>query len=331
MMAPHQPGLVDGWNGPMRRYDLLKEAAVATVVVAALALGLAVVFGSPRRTAVTLQDWAIADPTGMAATTLAELDGTSATATYGPPYTSDGSNSQTLLGISPARIIGVTTPLDPAEDFILIPLSTFGPNDAELASAIVAFRAASPAEVDTWAHRYRSALATAAIVKGVPALAPGDYGPLVTLVDAVVTRARAGAFTSGLIDGQGSRPAYYALDTTRSTMFLADGDYFSQLATQAGLAGNQWGAMSTLHNWPGQWWLALFSLWYQFPPGSTSANADLLIAALMGALTLGFLLLPWIPGLRSLPSRRRFDRLVWHNRGEPTAPIPDRPARGRTR
>ncbi|MCB0994005.1 MAG: hypothetical protein KDB21_02860 [Acidimicrobiales bacterium] len=306
-----QSGLVRGWDGPMRPYDLVKEGAVAVVVIASVVIALALAFGSPKRTAVTLQEWATDDPIDMATTTLGELDGTSATATYGPPYTADASDSQELLGVSPARIAGVSIPINAAEDIILGPLSTFAPTDPELAAAIDAYRSSSPTDISAWGQRYRSSLATAEIADGSLVVTPGDYGPLDTLVEHVVTLAADGSFTGALIDGRGGRPAFYTLDTTRSMMFLADGAYFDQLATDAGLAGDQWGAMNTLDNWPGQWWLGPFSVWYQFPPGSTSANADLLIAVIMGVLTGGVVFLPWIPGLRSLPVRSGFHRLVW--------------------
>ena len=53
-----------------------------------LASALAVVFSSPDDTPVTIRQWAQADPGDFLATSVTELDGSSPTATYGPPYNS---------------------------------------------------------------------------------------------------------------------------------------------------------------------------------------------------------------------------------------------------
>jgi len=49
------------------------------------------------------------------------------------------------------------------------------------------------------------------------------------------------------------------------------------------------------------------------PPFSTSwgANADALVWALMMILTLLLALMPWIPGLRSIPRKVKVYRLIW--------------------
>ena len=73
---------------PTRPYDLVGEFVAALVVVSALTVLLAVVFSSPDRKAITLSAWAQAAPSDVVATATAELDGTSTSATYGPPYNS---------------------------------------------------------------------------------------------------------------------------------------------------------------------------------------------------------------------------------------------------
>jgi hypothetical protein len=59
----------------------------------------------------------------------------------------------------------------------------------------------------------------------------------------------------------------------------------------------------------------LYTFWYQVKPFSTSDNADALVWGLMAVLTLGFILLPYIPGLRALPRGLGVHRLVWRQRG----------------
>ena len=61
--------------------------------------------------------------------------------------------------------------------------------------------------------------------------------------------------------------------------------------------------MNETGSYPGQAWLWLYTFWYQIKPFSDTrrANADALIWAIMMVLSLGLVLLPFIPGLRSVP------------------------------
>ena len=70
------------WHGRYTPYDLAKEGLIALVVVVLLVTGLAVLFGSPDDTPVTVKSWSTANAVDFAATAIAELDGTSGTATY---------------------------------------------------------------------------------------------------------------------------------------------------------------------------------------------------------------------------------------------------------
>jgi hypothetical protein len=52
-------------------------------------------------------------------------------------------------------------------------------------------------------------------------------------------------------------------------------------------------------------------------PMNTSGNGDILVWAIMMVLTLGLVLVPFIPGLRTIPRKTRVYRLIWreHYRG----------------
>ncbi len=67
------------------------------MVVLALTLGLAGLLSSPDVPPVTVATWARLAPADFLATAASELDGTSETATYGPPYNSQTANAQRLL------------------------------------------------------------------------------------------------------------------------------------------------------------------------------------------------------------------------------------------
>jgi hypothetical protein len=77
------------------------------------------------------------------------------------------------------------------------------------------------------------------------------------------------------------------------------------------LTGGTWGIINEVGNWPGAWWLFPYSFWYQWGPGTTSQSADLYAMIMTGLVSLPFLLLPWIPGLRDIPKGTRVYRLMW--------------------
>src|ERR1700689_557864 len=84
------------WRGPNRRYDLLKEGTIASIVVLALTLGLAALLSSPDVPPVTIATWARVAPADFLGTAASELDGTSETASYGPPYNNQSGSVQRL-------------------------------------------------------------------------------------------------------------------------------------------------------------------------------------------------------------------------------------------
>src|ERR1035438_4894144 len=74
------------WKGPTRRYDILKEATIASVVVFLLVIVLAAVLSSPNEPPVTVASWSKVAPADFMATVASELAGTSESAAYGPRY-----------------------------------------------------------------------------------------------------------------------------------------------------------------------------------------------------------------------------------------------------
>ena len=62
-------------------------------------------------------------PVDFVATAAKELDGTSTTAEYGPPYNhNDGASSTRFF--EPEKWLGVSHPINTAEDFVIGPLKT---------------------------------------------------------------------------------------------------------------------------------------------------------------------------------------------------------------
>ncbi|WP_427017427.1 hypothetical protein ACQCSX_01985 [Pseudarthrobacter sp. P1] len=290
------------WHGRVRDYDLLKELTIGVVVVGLLVCGLSAVFSSPDEPGITLKSWAAAAPADFVATATDELDGDSDTAGYGPPYNSTPDATQKIGFIDLQSLSGVRIPIDTANDFVINPLKTLpGPQPA-----LAAWTTATDQQRTAWTTSYADALSAAP--DGDPAqVAPGDYGPVPSLTGGLLAMA-----TQGSLDGvlqNGGEP--YNLDYTPTILFLGDGTYFSDLATAAHLTGDQWGVMNETGDTPGQSWLWLFSLLYQIEPFKSSANADILVVFTMVGLSLLLTLLPFIPGLRSLPRKIPVHRLIW--------------------
>ena len=293
----------DAHQFPTRPYDLVREFVIALVVVTMLTVLLAAVFSSPDRKAITLADWAAAAPTDVVATATAELAGSSGSAGYGAPY-NDAAEGQKIGPLPTQKWGGVRIPVDSANDLVITPLHAVT-GDAGLTTALQAWQAAAPDQQTTWATAYGDALAQAP--DGDPAkVEAGDYGPVPVLADRFLTLARSGA-----LEGLLTANSFYPSDQTRPLLLLSDGAYLEDQARAEHLGGDQWGMMNETGNYPGQPWMWLYTFWYQVKPFSTSDNADALVWGLMMLLTLVLILLPYIPGLRSLPRHLGVHRLIW--------------------
>ena len=170
-----------------------------------------------------------------------------------------------------------------------------------------------------WAGDYSDALAAAP--DGDPAkVKPGDYGPVPTLANELPRPGRQ------RLPRRVCSPhvrTFYGGDPTKPLLLLADGAYLEDQARADHLGGDQWGMMNETGNYPGQPWMWLYTFWYQIKPFSTSDNADALVWGVMAVLTLALILLPFIPGLRSLPRHLGVHRLIWRD-GAGTARSPGR-------
>jgi hypothetical protein len=299
------------WRGPKRRYDIVKEFAVALVVVSVLTVALAALLSSPDEKAITLQKWAAAAPADFVATASSELDGSSGTATYGAPYVNIPDAGQSIGPLHLQRWAGVRHPVDAAKSFVLDPLRTTAATNPDVQTALAQWDGADAAQQQKWAAAYTEALGTAP--DGDPAkVGSGDFGPVPALTAGLLAQARSGALDGPV--GLGS--SFFQTDYTRSVLFLADGTYLEDRAVAQHLGGDQSGMMNETGAYPGQEWLWLYTFWYQIKPfsdesNSWGANADAIIFGIMAVLSLGLMLLPYIPGLRSIPRWIPVHRLIW--------------------
>ncbi|MBS1846236.1 MAG: hypothetical protein JST53_17635 [Actinobacteria bacterium] len=309
MTPPAVPDDRAPWPGPFVRYDLVKELVVALGVVTALAIGLAILFSSPDEPPVTIQSWSKADPADFLGVAVTELNRTSEIATYGPPYNNGTGSVQKIGPISLQEAAGVKVPIETAKDYVLDPLHEV-PGAPRLQNALSVYEAAPAGLQERWTASYEKALPKVRFAGGIPVLPAGRYGPVAPMMTALLAIGQSGALDGALVAGGDN---FYATNYTKPLLFLSAGGYFEKLAEDQHLLGTQWGMMNETGSFPGQVWLWLFSFWYQIEPFKSSPNADALIFVVMGALSLAFICIPFIPGLNGLPRRLGVYRLIWRD------------------
>lgn len=296
------------YHGPYRHYDIVKEATIALAVVALLAVVLTILFSSPDEKPTTIRGWSRSAPVDFVTTALSELDGTSGTAGYGPPY-NHASSGQQIAFIHLQKWFGVAHPINTANDYVIDPLRSIT-GDAALRAAVSRYQQAPAKQQAAWTTAYGNALAKASDSDaGIGALASAGFGPVPTMLDSLLTFAQNGGLDGALL----SNRQFYSTDYTKILMLLADGGQLAGRAQTDHLLGTQWGMMNETGSYPGQGWLWLYTFWYQIRPFSTSANADVLVMAVMGLLSLAFVLIPFIPGVRDMPRAMPIYRLIWRD------------------
>src|SRR5499427_2676122 len=146
------------WRGRTRRYDILKEATIATAIATGLVVICAGILSSPDVPPVSVQSWAKVAPADFLATAGAELSGTALAASYGPPYNNGSAAVQQVGPANWQKLAGVTQPINAARTFVLTPLSKLTANDPALATALSAYTSAPPAQQVKWATAYDTAV-----------------------------------------------------------------------------------------------------------------------------------------------------------------------------
>ena len=294
------------WKGGYRPYDLVKEASIALGVVLALAVVLTILFSSPDEQSSTIKTWSRTTPVDFVTTAASELNGTSGTATYGPPY-NHNDPGQRIAFVRLQKWFGVNLAINTARDFVLAPLGSIYGQPA-LHSAIAAYENASPKQQAAWTTAYTNALSKAKVGTGDSVSVPvGRYGPVTTLMGSLLSFAQSGGLDGALLTNR----QFYQTDYTKALLYMADGGVLADRAQAEQLSGDQWGMMNETGSYPGQVWLWLYTFWYQIKPFSTSANADVLVMGVMGLLSLAFVLVPFLPGVRTLPRHIPIYKLIW--------------------
>jgi Cytochrome b(N-terminal)/b6/petB len=298
------------WRGRTKRYDILKEATIATVVATGLVLICAGVLSSPDVPPVSVQSWAKVAPADFLATAGAELNGTALAASYGPPYNNGTAAVQQVGPVNWQKLAGVTQPINAAQVYVLSPLSTLAATDHAVAAPLAIYKAASPAQQQKWATAYDTAVTKVKFAGGTPVVPPAADGPVPAMMSAELAMARSGALDTDLL----AQRQFYGTDYTKPLLFIADGGYYANLAASMHLTGDQWGVMNETGSYPGQPWLWLYQMWYHVAPFNNSPNVDIWAVYLTGIATLLLLAIPFIPGLRDIPRYIPLHRLIWRDK-----------------
>ena len=292
----------------MAPYDLVKEFLVAMAVVTVLVVLFSVVLSSPDEPPVTIQGVAQGSPQTYVQTNLDSLDGNSAIAGYGPPYNNGTGSVQSIGPITLQKWFGVRIPVDPAQSFVIGPLTQASATDPALKTELAQFNVASGKQQTAWETAYGNALAKAKVSGTNLSVPPCACGPVTPMMTALLRMGQSGAM-DGLLLTSGH---FYQTDYTRPLLFMQN-DAVATKAATFNLLGSTWGVMNETGNYPGQAWLWLYTMLYQIPPYTTawSANTDAMAILTVSILSLLLVLLPWIPGLNRLPRYLKVYRLIW--------------------
>ncbi|MGO9320119.1 MAG: hypothetical protein ACLQBY_04845 [Solirubrobacteraceae bacterium] len=323
------------WTGRYQPYDLVKEACIAVGVITLLTIVLVVLFSSPDDKPSTIAQWSNQLPVNFVTAAATELDGTSGTATYGPPYNHNGEGQHAAF-IHLQKWLGVSHPINTANDYVIDPLKTI-PNDPALDSAIAEYQAAPEKTQKAWGEAYAKPLEeyAAAEEEGKPlpktvAVDPttgtvnvqaSGTGPVPTMMTSLLSLAKSGGLDGSLLVSS----QFFQTDYTKPLLFMADGGLLDKRAEEQHLGGDEWGMMNETGSYPGQAWLWLYAFWYQIEPFKSSENADILVMLVMAVLSLAFICVPLIPGVRDLPRKVPIYKLIWREHYGAASPPPKAP------
>jgi hypothetical protein len=309
------------WKGRYYPYDLVKEMCIAVAAIGLIALLLTILLSSPDDRPSTIAQWSQQKPGDFVTAAVKELDGTSDTAEYGPPYNHSSGSVQHFFFLHPQRWLGVSHPIDTEKDYVVGPLETI-PNDPSLTAALAQYKGAPEAQKKQWAEAYAKPLeetATAEEEKKTPpntvsesngsviVKASGSAGPVPAMMDSLLALAKSGGLDGALLTSN----QFFQTDYSKPLLFMADGGLLGERAEQQHLLGEQWGLMNETGSYPGQPWLWLYALWYQVEPMKSSPSADIQVLLIMGVLSVLFICIPFLPGVRTLPRKIPIYRLIW--------------------
>jgi hypothetical protein len=293
------------WNAAYAAYALIKALAIALAVVTLLAVILTILFSSPDERPSTIAQWSREQPINFLKTAAAELNATSATAEYGPPYNHNGKGQHAAF-LHPQKWLGVSDPIDTAQDYVIGPLRRIP--DRLLQREVDYYEERGESLKADGIDAFERALRIASVdATRFVHIAPGEYENVDNMMRALLTLAQSGGLDGDLLTSH----QLFQTDYTKPLLLMADGGLLQRRAQRQHLLGDQWGMMNETGSYPGQPWLWLYTFWYQIEPFKSSENADILVWLVMAVLSVAFVCVPLLPGVRSIPRLVPVYRLIW--------------------
>ena len=285
------------WTEGYVPFDLVKGLFIALGVVTSLAVLLTVLFSSPDERPSTIAQWSRRMPVSFLTAATRELYRASTTAEYGPPYNHNG-DGQHAAFLYPQKWLGVSHPIDTAVDYVIGPLRRISSIDQKLRGEIADYERSSPYLQADGIKSYEKALANASVASdGSVPVPAGEYENVDTMMQALLSLAQSGGLEGDLLTSH----QFFQTDYTKPLLFMADGELLEERARAQHLPGEQWVMMNETGSYPGQPWLWPYTFWYRIEPFKSSPNADILVILVMTLLSLIFVCVPFIPGIRSIP------------------------------
>ena len=199
----------------------------------------------PSRRAQTRQAQIRGNPFVTTATT--EVDCSSGTGGYGPPY-NHASSEQHIAFIYLQKWLGVSHPIDTAGDYVLTPLRSIAGQPA-LQAAVTRYQGAPVNKQTAWAAAYENGPTKAKTnPDGSPSVPAGNYGPLPTMMGGLLSFVKAGGLDGALLTSR----QLFQTDYTKPLLLMADGSVLADRAQAQHLLGDQWGMMNETGSYPGQ-------------------------------------------------------------------------------
>ena len=301
---------------PQKDFDMIKEGVVSLGIVGVLVLGVAAIFGSPYRPAITNQDIANQNPVLVMQTAMGDLDGQGEMASYGPPYNHGwhgvAQSTQSIGPFSPETWWGTPYHLNTATADVLTPLTMLATasSDSALNTALQTYNLAPYSQQQVWNTNFSNALNKATVQNGQVIVPSGHYGPVQLMMNNELTLARSGLL-SGALDRE-TNNGVYRWNVQNDLLFL-QGAALQQYAHHIDMGGGQWGINHDERAYPGPWWLTPYTFLYQVPPGSTAASGDEMVAYMVAVLFFLLILVPFVPGLNKLPRALPVHRAIWRD------------------
>lgn len=285
------------------KYPILALVAAAVIVV------VAATAGSPNWPRETIAAACRKDPGGAVLAITEQLDGTSSSWSNVGEY-------------------GVTAP---DKTFVMGPVADYAPLlGANVSRALATYQRAGARQQRAWSSAYDTALGTisapmtgAAVpgsMSGSPSPDPmripmlrGDFGPVPTIVAADLKLAQAGYLEQYLV---GLDPGH---SLHLPTIWLYDDSITLNTAVANGLTDDQWGMVKERGFAVGPWYLILPAVFHVEAPGGSTGTGFVLWN--LAAALFFILVVPLVPGLRSLPARLRLHRFIYRY-PRPGDPLP---------